>query len=101
MLFSVSMFPIGAGRSVLHPVSEVVDEIDKAGLPYEVNGMSTVIEGDLDAVLPVLARAERRLRAEHERVFTVLTIDDNADATDRLATSPREVEQELGRAIAR
>lgn len=99
MLFSLSMFPLGGGASVCHPVAEVVDEIDRAGLAYKVTGMDTVIEGDWDAVIPVIRRAEERLRREHRRVFTSLSIDDHADARDRLDASVRDLERELGRAV--
>jgi uncharacterized protein YqgV (UPF0045/DUF77 family) len=36
MLFSVSIFPIGSDESILEPVAEVVEEIDRAGLHYLV-----------------------------------------------------------------
>jgi uncharacterized protein (TIGR00106 family) len=99
MLFSVSMFPIGDGPSVCKPVAHVIDEIDRAGLHYEVSGMDTVIEGEWDQVMPVLQRAERRLRDDHERVFMLLALDDHVGVENRLHESVREVERELGRPL--
>ncbi len=99
MLFAVTMFPVGDGDSLRRPVAEVIDEIDRAGLQYEVTGMDTVIEGDWDQVVPVIRDAERRLRKEHGRVFMLLTMDDNSCETSRLRRSAAEVEQELGRHI--
>lgn len=99
MLFSVSMFPIGYGASVCEPVAEVVDEIDRAGLHYEVTGMDTVIEGDWDDVVPVLKRAEERLRRNNDRVFMQLTMDDHMGSTDRLHQSVDEVQTKLGRPL--
>ena len=60
MLFSLSMFPIGSGDSLVDPVAEVIDEIDRAGLRYRVTGADTVIEGEWDEVVPVIRRAEQR-----------------------------------------
>src|SRR5690606_2336364 len=99
MLFSLSMFPIGSGDSIADPVSEVIDEIDSAGLDYEVTGADTVIEGDWDEVMPVIARARERLRSSHDRVFMVLTVDDHAGSSDRLQGAVDDVQERLGRPL--
>ena len=99
MLFTVAMFPIGEGVSLRKPVAGVVDEIDRAGLHYEVSAGDTVIEGEWDAVMPVIRRAEERLRGEHKRVFMVLTLDEHVGAENRLHASVEEVETELHRAV--
>jgi uncharacterized protein (TIGR00106 family) len=99
MLFSVSMFPLGGGESMLKPVTEVVDEFDRAGLHFEVTGMNTVLEGEWDEVMPVIKRAEARLAREYPRVFMALTMDDHPGVTNRLRASPVEVEHELGRPV--
>jgi uncharacterized protein (TIGR00106 family) len=98
MLFSLTMFPVGAGRSVCAPVAEVIDEIDRAGLPYHVTGMETVIEGDWNDVMPLVERAEQKMRAKYGRVFMALRIDDRAGA-DRLHASVADVERALGRPL--
>lgn len=48
------MYPIGGTDELADPVSQVVEEIDRAGLDYQVTGMDTVIEGDFDDVWPVV-----------------------------------------------
>jgi len=101
MLFSLSMFPIGSGDSLVDPVAEVIDEIDRAGLRYRVTGADTVIEGDWDEVMPVIRRAEQRLREKHDRVFMVMTVDDHKGVENRLEESVTEVEDRLGRSISR
>ena len=99
MLFSLSMFPIVGEESLVRPVADVVDEIDRAGLRYQVTGMDTLIEGDWDRVLPVIYRAEQRLRARYDRVFMQLTLDDHVGADGRLRGSVEDVERELGRGV--
>jgi uncharacterized protein (TIGR00106 family) len=96
MLFGLTMFPIGEGQSVCRPVAEVIDEIARAGLPYEVTGMDTIVEGDWDRVMPVIHAAEERMRAQYGRVYMVLTVDDRPGATNRLRGAVEDVEQELG-----
>ncbi|SRR5450759_2798873 len=99
MLFTITMFPVGDGVSLRKPVASVIDEIDQAGLHYEVSAGNTVIEGEWDAVLPVIHAAEQRLRAEHERVYMLLTLDDHVGAENRLHGSVDEVEAELHRPL--
>ena len=99
MLCSLTMFPVGDGTSMCKPVAEVVDEIDRAGLHYEVTGMDTIVEGDWDDVMPVIHRAEERMRDRYGRVYMSLTMDDRAGATNRLHEAVADVERELGRHV--
>lgn len=100
MLFSVAMFPIGDGSSLRKPVAEVVDEFERAGLHYQVNASDTVIEGDWSTVMPVIQRAEERLRVTHDRVFTLVTIDDYVGVkTGRLHGAIEDLERELHRTV--
>lgn len=101
MLFSLSMFPIGSGDSLVDPVAEVVGEIDRAGLPYTVSGADTVIEGEWEEVIPVIHHAEQRLRSRHDRVYMVLTVDDHAGTSDRLRGAVADVERKLGKSLPR
>lgn len=101
MLFSLSMFPVGSGDSLAEPVADVVDEIDRAGLNYKLTGADTVIEGSWDEVMPVIQRAEERLREKHDRVFMVLTIDDHTGVENRLEGAVEDVENKLGRSVSR
>lgn len=95
MLFTLAMFPIGAGTSLRKPVAEVIEEIDRAGLHYQAGPADTVIEGDWETVMPVIRRAEERMRATNARVFTVLTIDDHVGAENRLHEAVADVAREL------
>lgn len=99
MLFSLSMFPVGSGNSLVEPVTDVIDEIDSAGLEYELTGADTIIEGEWDEVMPVIQRANERLREKHDRVFMVLTVDDHKGSEDRLSRAVEDVEDELGRSV--
>ncbi|HEX7089066.1 MAG TPA: MTH1187 family thiamine-binding protein [Longimicrobiales bacterium] len=101
MLFSLAMFPVGGGDSLVGPVSEVVEEIDRSGLQYEVTGMDTVIEGEWDDVMPVIRRAEQRLREKHDRVYMLLAVDDHEGSTNRLNEAVRDVERRLGKPVSR
>ena len=99
MLFTLTMFPVGAGSSICKPVAEVVDEIDRAGLHYELNAADTVIEGPWEKVMPIVQRAEQRMREKHNRVFMLLTLDDRVGTEGRLHGAISEVERELNRPV--
>ncbi|MGA8032014.1 MAG: MTH1187 family thiamine-binding protein [Casimicrobiaceae bacterium] len=99
MIFSLTMFPVGDGASLHKPVAEVIDTLDRADLHYEVNASDTVIEGDWDTVVPAVRAAEERLRAKHQRVFMLLSLDDYVGAENRLHGAVEEVERELHHAV--
>lgn len=99
MLFSLTMFPVGDGSSLSRPVADVIDEIDKAGLHYDVTGMDTIIEGEWKDVMPVIERAEKRLRDRHERVYMMLALDDHVGVENRLHGAIEGVERELGHRV--
>jgi len=101
MLFSVSMFPIGSGDNLSHPVADVIDEIDKAELPYQVSAMDTIIEGSWDEVMPVIRRAHQRMIAAHKRVYLSITVDEHRGSSARLEGAIADVDRELGRIVAR
>src|SRR5699024_3789583 len=95
--FCLAVVPVGSGQSLVEPVTAAVDAIRRAGLDYRLTGADTVIEGNWDEVMPVIQRAEERLREKHDRVFMVLTIDDHKGSENRLSGAVEDVEDELGR----
>lgn len=97
MLFSLTLFPVGEPGSLAVPVAKAVEEIDRAGLYYQVTAMDTVIEGEWDEVMRAIGRAEQRMREEHDRVFMILTVDDHVGAENRLHGAVRDVMHQLGR----
>lgn len=101
MLFSVTMFPIGSGDSLSHPVADVVDEIDRAGLPYQVSAMDTVIEGTWEDVMPVIRKAHQQMIAEHDRVYLAISVDEHKGSKSRLEGAVEDVDRELGRGVPR
>jgi uncharacterized protein (TIGR00106 family) len=99
MLFSVSMFPIGSSDDLSHSVAQVIDEIDRAHLPYRVSAMDTVIEGDWDTVMPVVRRAYDRMVAAHDRVHLTITMDEHKHGKSRLDGAVGDVARELGHPV--
>jgi uncharacterized protein (TIGR00106 family) len=100
MLVSLAMFPTDKrGDSVSADVSKVINIIDKSGLPYKLSAMSTVIEGDWDAIMKTVNKARLTLRRNHSRIYIVMTIDDRKGAKKRLTGKVQSIEKRLGREV--
>lgn len=77
MLVSLTIFPTDKrGASVSAEVAQVIDLIDKSGLPYKLTAMSTLIEGDWEPIMKLVNKCRRLLRKRHSRVYIMMTIDD-------------------------
>jgi len=99
MLVQFSMFPTGGGESASTDVAEIIDLIDKSGLPYKTSSMSTVIEGEWDEIISLIDRCRLKMREKHNRVYMVLTMDDRLGATGRLSGKVASLEKKLKREI--
>lgn len=77
----LSIAPLDKGISVSKYVKAVLKEIEKSGLYYETNAMSTVIEAkDLETLFEVVKNAhEAVINMGSMRVITELKIDDRRD----------------------
>lgn len=77
----ISVVPLGTDRlGVSEYVAACVDIVAASGLGYQLTPMGTIIEGDLDAILPVLRQMhEVPFSKGAERVSTLIKIDDRRD----------------------
>lgn len=74
-----SVTPVG-DEEMRPYVDAAVEEIKRAGLKYEVDALSTTIEGELDEIFEVAKKAHTAVRQKGVgRVITELKIDDKAD----------------------
>jgi uncharacterized protein (TIGR00106 family) len=77
----ISVVPLGTGTlSVSSYVAACVEIVADSGLSYQLTPMGTVIEGDIDDILPVLRKMhEVPFDRGAERVSTLIKIDDRRD----------------------
>lgn len=94
----VSVAPLGtATTSLSRYVAGVERILRESGLKHQLTAMGTIIEGDLDAVLPVLRRMHEAPFAEGAmRVSTQIKIDDRRDKAGTMEGKVRSVEEKLG-----
>ena len=99
VLLEFSMSPLDKGESVGEYVSRSLDIIDRSGLPYRLNPMGTVIEGEWDEVMAVVRTCRERMREDCARVSVSIKIDDREGPIGRLESKVATIEKHLGREI--
>jgi len=94
-----SITPIGKGVSVGTYVARCLDIVDRSGVPYRLNAMGTVVEGEFDDILKLIARCHKAVAEDCDRVSTIVKIDDRKGAAGQLEAKVKDVERRLGRKL--
>jgi len=101
MLFELSLFPLGKSHGMSKDVAEIIELIDKSGLPYQLTCMGTMLEGEWDEVIELIGRCRQVLLKEHDRIYMLLKADEQKGKTGRLKGKVDSVEEKLGRRVRR
>ena len=99
VLLEFSMSPLGKGESVSRYVARSLDIIDRSGVPYRLNPMGTVLEGDWDEVLAVVTRCFKTMKRDCGRISVSIKVDYRKGHRGRLNTKIESVEQRLKRKL--
>ena len=94
----VTIAPLGTATSSLSRYVAGVERIlRKSGLKHELTAMGSIVEGDLDAILPVLREMhENPFSQGAVRVSTLIKIDDRRDKAASMDAKIRSVKEKLG-----
>jgi len=101
MLVEFSIIPIGVGSSIGGQLTKVLKIVDESGLPYKVNPMGTVIEGEWDEVLRLIKKCHEAVMEEGERALTTISIDDRKGRAQRIDEKVESIERRLGKTLRR
>ena len=101
MIAEFTISPIGVGESLSRYVAQVIDLVDKSGLPYLLTPMGTIVEGEWEEVLGLIERCHKRMLELAPRVATRIYIDDRPGRRGLLEYKTKSVEEKLGRKIKR
>jgi uncharacterized protein (TIGR00106 family) len=93
------MSPLGKGESVSKYVSRSLDIIDKSGVPYRLNPMGTVLEGEWDEVFAVVRKCYERMKKDCNRISCSIKVDYRKGHSGRLVSKVASVEKALKRSI--
>ena len=99
LLAEFSVTPIGTGESVGRYVAGCIRMVEESGLEYRMNPMGTVVRGEFDEVIALIARCHKAVRNSCKRVSTVIKIDDREGAEGALTEKVASVERILGRRL--
>ena len=94
-----SIVPMGVGSSIGNKLAEVLKIVDASRLPYKVNPMGTVIEGEWDDVMKLVKKCHSTIMKTEERVVTSITIDDRPGKPNRIDEKVKSIERRLGKSL--
>lgn len=101
MVAEFSIWPIGGGESTSEQVAKIVRLVDESGIPYKLNAMSTVVEGEWDQIMGLISRCHQLIMKDMNRAIINITIDDRKGRTERITKKVESVERILGKAVSK
>jgi uncharacterized protein (TIGR00106 family) len=101
VLLEFSMSPLDKGESLSPYVARSLDIIDKSGLPYQLTPMGTILEGEWEEVMNVVAACYKRMSQDCNRISTSMRIDYRKGKSGRLKSKIQAVESQLGRTLSK
>jgi uncharacterized protein (TIGR00106 family) len=99
MLIEFIIVPVGSGSSIGGRLAEVLKIVDESGLPYKVNPMGTVVEGEWDELFSIVKKCHDTVIKNEERVLTTISVDDRKGKPNRLDEKVKSIERRLGKQL--
>jgi uncharacterized protein (TIGR00106 family) len=99
MIVSFSVIPMGSSPSVGDKIAEILKIVDSSGLPYKINPMGTVVEGEWDDIMKLIKKCHKTTMKSVERTITTISIDDRKGKTRRIDEKVTSVERRIGRTL--
>jgi uncharacterized protein (TIGR00106 family) len=99
VLLEFSIFPIDKGVSLSPYVSRCLDIVDRSGVPYKINPMGTVLEGDWDQVFGVVKKCYEDLAKDCDRIEVAIKVDARKGPKGALDDKVKSIESTLGRTL--
>ena len=99
MLAEFSIVPLGVGSSIGDRLAEVLKIVDASGLPYKVNPMGTVVEGEWDEIMKLIKKCHKTVMKTGERALTTISIDDRTGKPNRIDEKVKSIERRIGKSL--
>ena len=100
VLLEFQMAPHTTSEGVSQFVAQILDIVDRSGVPYQLTPMGTILEGDWDEVIGVVTQCFRHLEKEHRRISVHMKVDYRAGPAGRLTGKVASVQDKLGRKLS-
>ncbi|MCZ7573898.1 MAG: MTH1187 family thiamine-binding protein [Ardenticatenaceae bacterium] len=101
MLAEFSIIPLGVGTHLSDEIAAALKLVDASGLPYEVTPSGTCVEGEWDEVIGLIRRCHERVRTTSPHIITMIKIEDEEGAHDKLTRNVKSVEHKVGHRLER
>lgn len=101
MLFEFSIIPVGAGSSIGDELADVLRLVDSSGLPYKVNPMGTVVEGEWNDVMKLIRKCQQAVMKNCERSMLSISVDDRKDKPNRIEEKVKSIERRIGKKLSK
>jgi uncharacterized protein (TIGR00106 family) len=85
------------GESLSKYVSRSLKIIDESGVPYRLNPMGTVLEGEFEEVMNVVKQCYETMRKDCKRITCGIKIDYREGKSGRLESKIAAIEKNLGK----
>lgn len=99
MLIEFSIVPIGIGSSIGEQLARVLKIVDESGVPYKVNPMGTVMEGEWDQLIKIVKKCHSAVMEQGERAITTMSVDDRKGKPNRIDEKVKSIEKRLGKKL--
>ncbi len=99
MLAEFSIVPVGVGSSIGDQLAEVLKIVDASGLPYKLNPMGTVVEGEWEEVMELIKSCHGAVMSRGERAVTTISIDDRKGKPNRIDQKVESIEKRIGKTL--
>ncbi|BCB96992.1 hypothetical protein JZK55_19140 [Dissulfurispira thermophila] len=99
MLAEFSIIPIGVGSSIGDQLAIALKIVDESGMPYKVNPMGTVVEGEWDNIMNLIKQCRDEVMKKGDRVIISITIDDRKGKQNRIEEKVASVEKRIGKIL--
>ena len=95
MLVEFSIIPVGKGAGIGKDIAKVLKIVDNSGLPYKLNPMGTVVEGNWDDLMALIKKCHQTALRDGERVVTSIKIDDRKKHQNMIEEKVKSIEKRL------
>ena len=99
MLIEFSIVPVGSGSSIGDSLAEVLTIVDESGLPYKVNPMGTVVEGDWEDLFKLVKKCHKAVMKNEDRAITTISVDDRKGKPNRIEEKVKSIEKRIGKSL--
>jgi uncharacterized protein (TIGR00106 family) len=99
MLVEFSIIPIGSSSSIGDQIAEVLRIVDASGLPYKINPIGTVVEGEWDEIVKLIKKCHKKVMTSEDRVVTTISIDDRKGKPNRIEEKVKSIERRIGKSL--